>query len=65
MDYKKLLKNEIESIGLNAKITKLPEKMRATPDDLINLEKNIAMDIRENETMLSKSSILAGRCTLM
>ncbi len=64
MSYNEMINAELRELGLRTRVVDLPEEMRLTVEDLMNLDSGIARDVAENENMLSRSEFLASRCTL-
>ena len=48
-DYNEIMLRELEKAGTGAKMTKVPESRRASPESLLKLERDIAEGIENNK----------------
>ena len=62
MNFYEELKQEFENAGLKGEIKTLPKDKRPTEKDLLELERRIALRIKENEDMMFMSDIYAQKC---
>ena len=59
-DYYEIMQRELDKAGTGAKIEKVPESRRASPESLLKLERDIAESIENNKIMSHKSFINAS-----
>lgn len=61
MDYYEIMQRELDKAGTGAKMEKVPESRRASPESLLKLERDIAESIENNKIMSHKSFFNASK----
>lgn len=59
--WNEIMARELERAGTGAKMTKVPQSRRATPESLLKLEREIEAAISANKVMAQKSFINASK----